>query len=291
MTLRRFQNLQLGALNAQRMNEIVDAISRLQARVDRALGGREEVRRTILARITGLGVKSGGEDTCGSGSVRTVSYPFQEIFLRVSEIGDISAGTCVDSESAEGGIGSATGGYLVRFEDEPSIKAGTVVMAHLAPYASTGNADDKQQVYVILGGTGAGGSLRLGRVTASLGGGGYRARFLGPGQQEEVEFLNIYEVEDYYGATTASIECAAITPKTIPLDRVVWLQQVMGDTGPNAAYPDNSWVTLVPVAFDAECTCGPGGIAAQQQYGAGVEVRDADAAIANIMLDKGLTLT
>lgn len=291
MTLRRFQNLQLGALNAQRMNEIVDAILRLQAKVDGAVSGGEEIRRTILARVSGNGVKSGGEDSCGSGSVRTVSYPFQEIFLRVNPVGDITAGTCVDSESTEGGVGSATGAYLVRFEDEPSIKPGTVVMAHLAPYASTGNADDKQQVYVVLGGTGAGGALRLGKVTESLGGGLYKARFLGPGQQEEVEFRNIYEVEDHYGATTASIECAAITPKPIDIDRVVWLQQVLGDTGPNADYPDNSWVTLVPVAFDAECTCGVGGIAAQAQYGAGVEIRDADAAIANIMLDKGLTLT
>lgn len=290
MTLRRFQNLQLGALNAQRMNEIVDAISRLQARVDSALGGQEEVRRTILARVTGNGVKSGEADQCGSGSVRTVSYPFQEIFLRINPVGDISAGTCVDSESAEGGIGSASGGYLVRFEDEPTLAVGTVVMAHLAPYAVTGNAEDKQVVYVALGGL-AGGALRLGRVTQSLGNGLYKARFLGAGTQQEVEFRNIYEVEDHYGATTASIECAAITPRPIDLNRVVWLQQVIGETGPNADYPDNSWVTLVPVAFDAECTCGVGGIAAQAQYGAGVEIRDADAAIANIMLDKGLTLT
>lgn len=290
MGFRRFQNFSIGALTASRLNELQAAVERLQAKVEGKQPTPNGVRETILARITGQGKRAGEAESCGESSIRTVSYPFQEIFLRINPVGDISAGTCVDSESAEGGIGSATGGYLVRFEDEPTLSAGTVVMAHLAPYAVTGNAEDKQVVYVALGGL-AGGALRLGRVTQSLGGGMYKARFLGAGTQQEVEFSNIYEVEDYYGATTASIECAAITPKTIPLDRVVWLQQVMGDTGPNAVYPDNSWVTLVPVAFDAECTCGPGGIAAQQQYGAGVEVRDANAAIANIMLDKGLTLT
>lgn len=291
MGFRRFQNFSIGALTAQRLNEMQAAIERLQARMDGGLGVREEVRRTILARVTGTGTKAGGEDACGSGSVRTVSYPFQEVFLRINPVGNVTAGTCVDSESADGGIDSTRGGYLVRFEDEPSLQVGTVVMAHLAPYASTGNADDKQVVYVVLGGTGAGGALRLGKVTQSLGDGLYKARFLGPGEQEEIEFRNIYEVEDHYGATQASIECAAITPKPIDIDRVIWLQQVLGDTGPNTEYPDNSWVTLVPVAFDAECTCGPGGLAAQQQYGEGAEVRDADAAIANIMLDKGLTLT
>ena len=289
MGFRRFQNFQIGALTAQRLNEMQAAIERLQAKVDGLPSPAQDPRMVILARITGPGQRAGEEESCGASSIRTVSYPFQEVFLRINPVGDISAGTCVDSESAEGGIGTDTGAFLVRFEDEPTLTAGTVVMAHLAPYASTGNAEDKQQIYVSLGGL-AGGALRLGRVTASLGAGAYKARFLGPGQQQEVEFLNIYEVEDYYGATTASIECAAITPKTIPVDRVVWLQQVLGDTGPNATYPDNSWVTLVPVAFDAECTCGPGGIAAQQ-VGEGVALRDADAAIANIMLDKGLTLT
>lgn len=291
MGFRRFQSFQIGALTAHRLNDMQAAIERLQARVDGTPSPREEVRRTILARISGTGTKSGEEGSCGSSSVRTVSYPFQEVFLRINPVGSITAGTCVDTESAEGGIDSTQGGYLIRFEDEPSIKVGTVVMAQLAPYASTGNADDKQQVYIVVGGIGSGSALRLGKVTQSLGGGLYKARFLGPGEQEEIEFRNIYEVEDHYGATTASIECAAITPKPIDIDRVVWLQQVLGDTGPNADYPDNSWVTLVPVAFDAECTCGAGGLPAQQQVGGGVEFRDADAAIANIMLDKGLTLT
>lgn len=288
MTLRRFQNFQLGALNAQRLNEIVDSIARLQARVDRYTGEGEEVRRSILARITGAGVKSGGKDACGSGSIQAVSYPFQEVLLRITPTGSITASTCVDSESAEGGIRSSAGGFLVRFEDEPSLKVGSVVMAQLAPFAATGNADDKQMVYVALGGAPAGGALRLGRVTSSMTAGVYTARFLGPGEQDEVEFRNIYEVENYYGATSASIECAEIMPKPIPVESVVWLQQVLGDTGPNARYPDNSWVTLVPVAFDSECTCGPGGIAAQQQYGEGVEVRDVDAAAAGIILDKAI---
>lgn len=290
MGFRRFQNFQIGALTSQRLNEMQDAIMRLQAQVDRGMPRGELVRDRILARITGPGVRAGEQDACGAGSVRTVSYPFTEVFLRVSEVGDISASTCVDSETVDGGISNANGGYLVRFEDEPSLQAGTVVMAQLAPFAVVGNAEDKQQVYVALGGL-AGGALRLGRVTQSLGGGLYRARFLGPGTQQEVEFRNIYEVEDYYGATQASIECAAISPKPIDIDRVVWLQQVIGDTGPNADYPDNSWVTLVPVAFDAECTCGPGGLAGQQVVADGVEIRDADGAIAGIMLDKGFTFT
>lgn len=286
MSLRRFQNFQLGALNAGRLNEIVDAIQRLEARIGRAETAVEPVRARILAWITGEGTKS-GVDGC-SGALEAVSYPFTQVFLKIGTFGDINDGTCINYDIPEDAIRSERGAFLLKFEEEASLTAGDVVAADLAPMALGGNAEDKQLVYVVTG-AGVAGGMQLAKVTESLGAGKYKGEFVGAGT--EVEFANMYEVEDHYGALAASIECASISPNPLPIDSIVWLQKAVGDSGPNARYPAGTWFTCISVAFNAECTCGTQeGLTDFSLLEAGGG-RDADAAVAGIILQGALRTT
>jgi hypothetical protein len=286
MAIRRFQNFALGALTAARLNELADAIMRLEARVDRAERDVEPVRARILAWITGDG-NTAGLDGC-AGGLAAVSYPFAQIFLKIGTYGDINDATCVKYDIPEDAIRSERGAFLLKFEEEPSLSAGDVVAADLAPMTLGGNAEDKQLVYVVTG-SGMAGGMQLAKVTESLGEGKYKGEFVGAGT--EVEFVNMYEVEDHYGATDASVECAVITPNPLPIDSIVWLQKAVGDSSPNARYPAGSWFTCISVAFNAECTCGTQeGLTdfSQMEAGGG---RDADAAVGAIMLDRSLRTT
>ena len=286
MSLRRFQNFQLGALNASRLNEIVDSIARLEARIGRAEKSVEPVRARILAWITGEGTKS-GVDGC-SGALEAVSYPFTQIFLKIGTSGQINEASCVNYDIPADAIRTERGAFLLKFEEEPSLTAGDVVAADLAPITLAGNAQDKQLVYVVTG-SGMAGGMQMAKVTESLGAGKYKGEFVGAGT--EVEFANMYELEQYYGALTASIECAAISANPLPIDSIVWLQKAVGDSTPNARYPAGTWFTCISVAFNAECTCGTQeGLTDFSLLEAGGG-RDADAAIGAIMLDRSLRST
>ena len=251
MTLRRFQNLQLGALNAQRMNEIVDAISRLQAKVDGRTGDMEAVRDRILVRVTGQGVAA-GFDGCTK-AIRCVSYPFTEIFLRISGSGNVADGTCVGYDIPDGAISSTRGAFLLAFEDAPSLAVGSAMIAHLAPFSVAGNADDKQMVYVPSMPFGGGGELRICTLSEALPDGRYAGTLNAEGENgEQVEIENLYETQNYYGAAQVTLECADIvTGLRLPIGSDVWAMKV-GGRGARAG----EWVTMTPTPFGVECTCG-----------------------------------
>lgn len=248
MSLRRFQNFQVGALTAERLNELVDAVSRLQAKVDAIPTGIEPVRERILARITATATVSDG--TACTGGVPVVSYPFSQVFVTIAQDGAITAGTCVRMEIPDDAISSQRGAYLIRFEKEATLKVGDIVNAQLASIALDGSAQDKQQVYIVADGLmGGGGEMRIATLTQALTIGMYKATLNGDNQ--EVELNNLYETQGYYGAGAASTECATVSPGTLALGAQVWASKV-GGTGDWRG----KWITMTPVPFSAECTCG-----------------------------------
>lgn len=251
MTLRRFQNLQLGALNAQRMNEIVDAIARLQAKVDGRASGLESIRDRILVRVTGQGVAA-GFDGCTQ-AIRCVSYPFTEIFLRISGSGNVTNGTCVGYDIPDGAIGSTSGAFLLTFEDAPSLAVGSTMIAHLAPISIAGNADDKQVVYVASVPSAGSSELRICTLSEARADGKYAGTLNAEGGNgEEIEIENLYETQNYYGAAQVTLECADIvTGLRLPIGYDVWAMKV-GGRGARAG----EWVTMTPTPFGVECTCG-----------------------------------
>ena len=283
MALRRFQNFALGSLSASRLNEMIDAIARLEARVVRAEGSIEPVRDRILAIILGDGTPT-KVDGC-QGAVAAVSYPFAQAFIRIADEGNVTDATCVSYDIPEDAIRSTRGAYLLKFEPEPSLSQGDVVTAELAPM-SIGTAQDKQQVYVS-GAPQQGGGIHIVEITQDLGSGRYKGRMMSSGANE-IEFVNMYELEQTYGATSASIECAAITPKPLPVGRAAWVTKAIGDSRPNARYPDGSWFTCISVAFDAECTCGTTQGLVDFAAGDTLGQRDPDAAVGGMMLDRSL---
>lgn len=249
MALRRFQNFQIGALTAQRLNEMQDAIARLQAKMDGGSGKVDPVRDRILARVTGTPTVASAAQ-CVSG-IPIVSYPFTEVFLRIVPSGNITDGTCVSSEVPDDAIEDRRQAYLIAFEDQPSLTVGSVVMAHLAPMSVLGNADDKQQVYVVSGGSAAAsGAMRICTLTEPLDAGKYAGTL--NGDAEAVEIENLYETQDYYGAGSVALECATlVTGFRLPIGSEVWAMKVSG--GGNR---DGAWVTMTPVPFGTDCTCG-----------------------------------
>ena len=283
MSLRRFQNFSLGALNASRLNELVDAVARLEARVNGMKGGMEPVRDRILAWVTGDGVATQVEGC--DGSLPSVAYPFTQIFLNIEAPGPITGSTCVKYDIPIDAIRSDRGAFLLKFEIAPSLSQGDVVTADLAPMSFASSADDKQLIYTVTGG-GAAGSLQLAKVTKQVELGKYEGKMLA--DNADIEFSNMYELEQYYGALTASIECAAISPNALPINSIVWVTKALGDTSANARYPDDTWFTNVSVAFGAQCTCGSQeGIVDMSLMEAGGK-RDADAAVGAIMLDRSM---
>jgi hypothetical protein len=250
MSLRRFQNFQLGALNAGRLNEIVDAIQRLEARIGRAEKTLEPVRSSILVRITGQGVKT-SEDGC-DGAIPAVAYPFTQVMLVVSQSGAVTAATCVSGAAPEDAISSQRGAVLIKFEAEPSLEVGDAVFADLAPY-SAGNADDKAMLYVVTGSAAIGGALRICTLTEAIADGMYKGEL--NGDREAIEIENLYETQNYYGAASVTLECASlVTGQRLPIGSDVWAMKVQGRA--SEGQRERDWVTMTPVPFGVECTCG-----------------------------------
>lgn len=251
MGFRRFQNFQIGALTAQRLNELQAAVERLQAKVEGRTGDTEAVRDRILVRVTGQGVAA-GFDGCTQ-AIRCVSYPFTEIFLRIGESGNVTAGTCVQYDIPDGAIASTRGALLLAFEDAPSLAVGSAMIAHLAPFSVEGNAEDKQMVYVPSMPLGASGDLRICTLSEALPDGMYAGTLNAEGENgEEIEIENLYETQNYYGAAQVTLECAEIvTGQRLPIGSDVWAMKV-GGRGARAG----EWVTMTPTPFGVDCTCG-----------------------------------
>jgi hypothetical protein len=255
MTLQRFQNFQFGALDAGRLNQLVDAVMRMEQRVEQMARPYEPTKDVILAQIIGAGTKA-GYDLC-QGAMRCVSYPFQEVGLGIQRAGPIDAGTCVQPYQIEGGLSSTQGAFLLLIEKEPSLAIGDVVKAHLASRADVGTAEDKGMVYI---GTPVApanaGNVELATVVAG-GNGLYDCTLDESG--EPIQAYNLYETNDYYGALDATVECAVLSvSQTIPAGSTIWVFRPIVNGAPSA-----TWVTMTPVPFDSACTCNPGTI--QQQ--------------------------
>jgi hypothetical protein len=250
MALRRFQNFSLGALNAGRLNELVDAIARLEARIGRAEKSIEPVRSSILVRVTGQGTKT-SDDGC-AGAIAATSYPFTQIMLSVSQEGAVTASTCISGAAPDDAISSQRKAVLLKFEDEPSLKVGEVVFAELAPY-SVGNADDKAMIYVVTGAGVVGGALRICTLTETLPDGMYMGEL--NGDREEIEIENLYETQNYYGAANVTLECASLViGQRLPIGSDVWAMRLQGR--PSEGQREREWITMTPVPFGVDCTCG-----------------------------------
>ena len=267
--LRRFANFQIGALDANRLNEMLAAIVRLEQRVMMMPMQQERNKDVILARITGEGVKAGYE-LC-QGAVRCVSYPFEEVGLAIQQPGPISGDTCVQTDRIEGGLSSDGGAFLLMIEGEPTLKPQDVVKAHLASRADRGTASDKGMVYI---GTAVGKSdgVVTGEVI-SASPSGYLMEIDGTG--ERVDVLNLYEAAAYYGAMDEQPECAALSPLPIPDGSRIWAFQYRSE-----------WFTCIPTAFSVACTCNDDATGA----GAARALASIESKAASAMLNLGRTI-
>lgn len=238
MTLQRFQNFQIGALDAARLNQMVDTIMRLERAVAQMQRPYEPTKDVILARITGSGTKTASE---GCEGIVAVSYQFVEVGLAIAKEGAIDSSTCVRVQDIDGGLSTQNGAHLLMLEDEPSLEVGDVVKAHLASRASSGTAQDKGMVYIATPIVPTSGTVVTGIV---IGGSpsGYTMEIDGTG--ESVDVLNLYEASAYYGAMEEQPECAVLSPLSIPDGSRIWAFQ----------YRDE-WFTCIPTPFSVACTC------------------------------------
>lgn len=281
--LQRFQNFRMGALTASRLNAMIDAIESLQREVRQRSADGMVARPTILCRITGNGTLS--KEDCSA--PRVVSYPFEQVFFVRTPDGRLTQQTCIDMDVPENGISSDVGASLVEFSKAANFESGDVVVAAHVHGAFQQGAEPAQMIYAICSPKVSKGEMRLARITQLMGGRRYKAVVLGTQPPEEIEFVNIYEAEDFYGAMQASIECAQITGKLLQVGHVVWVQEVKGESGVgNTQYPDPVIVTCAPNPFDSECTCGPTtGVAAAQMV-TGMNVVSADSAAASLVMQR-----
>lgn len=237
--LRRFDQFQWGPLNAQRLNEIVDAIVRLQQSVAQMSVPEERTKDVILAVITGPGTSSSSaQERC----IPCVSYPFEEVGFVIDGEGEIKAETCVQVERVESGLTSARGAFLVTLESEAKLTPGTVVKAHLATRIAGLTAGDKAMVYIATPLVES--AVFNAVITAVLPEDGkYEA-----GRDSEAEspifaLENIYETSGHYGALDApQNECASLTPRRLRVGDLVAVWR-----------HDDEYYTVAPTAFDVEC--------------------------------------
>lgn len=247
--LRRFDQFQWGPLNANRLNQLVDAVTRLQQRVDAIPQAPVRFKDRIMVRIEGKPTTFGEQD-CPQG-IPAVAYPFTQVEMTIAEEGPVGTKTCLRISVPGNAISSARGALLVSTEAEPSLKVGDIVAADRAPITFAA-AEDKQVVYIPAK-SGAAATVQLALVLAGEGG-SYQCSLQSTGLV--VSVTNLYETQGYYGALEASIECASITPKPLPTGVLIWVFPIMAD-GDVAG-----WMTMTPTAFDSICTCGPDGISA-----------------------------
>ena len=295
MSLRRFQNFSLGALNASRLNELVDAVARLEAQVNGMKGGAEPVRDRIMARITSDGIAVGTPPEQGRArdpkkaecehAIRCVSYPFEEIMLSIREEGDISESTCIAAMVPPDAITSDRGAYLLVFEEAASFAKDAIVVAHLASMGEM-TATDKQQVYVVS--SGAGSLMRLARIASVSDGHKYMVIMDDAPSGDLVEVINLYESEQFYGALNASMECVTATPQRLPVGKVIWVQNVSSSGDDSSPYQPSAWVTMTPVPFSTVCSCS--GASPLQESNRSRDDVERDIAMSQAMLGRTLVI-
>ena len=250
--LRRFDQFQWGPLNAQRLNELVDSIVRLQQQVAAMLQHEERTKDVILAVITGPGTASSREsERC----IPIVSYPFEEVGFVFPKEGSIKSDNCVTFDRVEAGLNSGRGAFLVTLEQDPKLTPGTVVKAHLATRIAGATASDKDMVYIA---TPLIESLVFNAVITAVlpEDGKYEAGREGAGESIVFALENIYETSGHYGALDEPLnECANLTPRRLRVGDLVFVWR-----------HDDAYYTMAPTAFDVECLpCDTQALADAQQ--------------------------
>ena len=257
MTLRRFQNFAVGALTAQRLNELVDAVARLQAQVDQPQRIPAAPRGPMLVRIKGIyGESVPGESPSGEGTevIRATSYLFEQIFVRLErgsgtvEIAEREYG--LRSRAVEGQDESLT---LVAIDPRPfsNIPAGslaTVFPLDIDGGTGGGAVPDQQGLYMILRAFNPP-VVAVYQITAQAGQLGHYFGTPIPGAEtdidygtEPVEIVNLYETGNYYGAMGMQNPCAQLEPRSLGI----------GDVVPVIVF-GGTYYTMAPTAFSSTC--------------------------------------
>lgn len=249
MNLRRFEQFQMGALNATRLNEMLDAIARLQQRMDMMPAFMEPTRETILVRITGSGTRLRTEGCEGGDGVSAVSYPFGEVTVNIKPDGNITGASCMSYEFVEGGIDNERGAVLLALEEVPSLDSGQVVIAHHCAGAVTFANESRQMVYVAS--TGGKPAVDTYTIIAEAGLGRYQAVLIGGSGSGSILIENLYETSNYYSALAGPQNpCAVLDPRKLIPGDVVFGFKIGSKT-----------YTCAPTAFTV--TCQPCGTASQ----------------------------
>lgn len=264
--LRRFDQFQWGPLNAQRLNQLVDAVTRLQQQVQAIPSKTDRPKDRIMVRIEGEPVRF-GERECVNGVIG-VAYPFTQVEMAMPRIGDVDASSCLEVTVPTDAIASAKGHVLVVIEQAPSLEKGDIIPADRAPL-SFAAAADKQVMYV------GQGKPAPQLVVCEVLGGGPEYDCVIPESGAQIAVENLYETAVYYGALDEQPECAALSPLSIPDGSRIWAFKYA-----------QQWYTMTPTAFSVACTCNdtttPEGMVRVQQ------ALEAKAAAAMLNIQRGL---
>lgn len=264
--LRRFDQFQWGPLNAVRLNELVDAITRLQQQVAQFVPTRERGKDMILARVASEGIRLQDD---GEG-IKAVSYEFDEVGMSIVPDGPTGPNSRMEYAAIPGGVSSDGGAVLLCLDESASMNLGDIVVAHYAPMIVAHADRAKRVVYIVR--ESKGGSVVVCQVVGG-GGTGYKCDIQGTGERITVE--NLYETAGYYGALDEQPECAALSPLGIPDGSRIWAFKYAG-----------LWYTMTPTAFSVTCTCNdettPQGVARLQA------AMESKAATAMLDIQRGL---
>ena len=239
--LRRFEQFQWGPLNATRLNELVDAMTRLKQQVDGMAARQEPGKDAILVRI----MDDGSTLRTGTEMVSAVSYAFTEVQMAITPDGTVEGGSQLTYAELPNGISSDRGAVLLGIEGEPSLAKGDVLMVHYAPGIVSHTNGVRRVVYMAK--TPPRPSIGLYEVVADGDGlGKYLVVPSGAGTPV-TELENIYETSEYYGALDEpQNECAELVPRTLRIG-----DKVFGFTVGDAMY------TCAPTGFGVACQpCG-----------------------------------
>jgi hypothetical protein len=284
MSLRRFENFKVGALDAKRLNEMVDAIIDLQRRVDRVPKFDYSQYGPFLARVTQLVDVS--QPNCGvSGDeqyyqLQCATYYFEEVVLRIDGTGGqaSSIDLCAKARHVPGSLRSsnAPGAEddvgLVPLLVDLGVRSFDYEVGDIVPCfrvrvdIGSGGSDGSKwrYLYVIMGSKSS--EARYMRITQVIGNfDRYMARGISaPDSEQDVEIYNQYEDAFYHGALDPPQNpCATLVPKRLRVGDPVIVHRVNG-----------VWRTVGVTAFSVACQpCGtnPGGTLASTYDAAGNE--------------------
>ena len=264
--LRRFDQFQWGPLNAQRLNQLVDAVTSLQQQVRAMPSGAVMTKDRIMVRIEGEPLRFGDGECLNA--VVGVSYPFTQIEMAIPDVADVTSRTCLEVTVPPDAIASDKGHLLVVIEQAASLEKGDIVMAERAPLSFAAPLN-KQVMYV------GQGKAAPQLVVCEVIGGGPEYECVIPESGMRISVENLYEVEAHYGAMEQQTECAELSPLPIPDGSRIW-----------AFKYGQRWYTMTPTAFSVSCTCNdtttPEGMMRVQQ------ALEAKAAAAMLDIQRGL---